>query len=314
MDDLPLQKIAVSGPTLASMIQRLSTSPGDFDGLLFGRVAHELPCNLPDDDPSSAPSDDPSALVATVTGFFCSTATTSFYDSAGRLRSPVLRRVLADRAPGLSLLGWFSGRRRTPLRPSMRESLVSHSLSSAFQSSFPLGNSLDSFNFRPCVFILLATPLSEQIIHTHEYRAYQYSLSTDSFDPKSINIINLGPAFRGHYGAFNPCSPFPALSCELRSSSSVMVEDKDEESVSHMKQMSKDQQELDMCAKGFQIGNLSRLMGSDAANYMSGVEDLYEKMLVKLEGLARLVEQSSAKVLEQENQNMRLRYKVAALD
>lgn len=93
-----------------------------------------------------------------------------------------------------------------------------------------------------------------------------------------------------------------------------MAEDKDEKSLSDLRRIAKDQTELNMCAEGFEVGNLSRLMGSEASNYTAGLEDLYEKMLAKLEGLARLVEKSSAKVLEQENHNIKLRYKVAGLD
>ncbi|KAM1386760.1 hypothetical protein PS1_033190 [Malus domestica] len=86
--------------------------------------------------------------------------------------------------------------------------------------------------------------------------------------------------------------------------------DRGEESLDQLKQHNKDQSELDMCSEGLDVGSLSRLMGSEAANY-TGVEDLYEKMLVKIETLTKLVEQSSAKVLEQENHNRKLRYKAA---
>lgn len=78
-----------------------------------------------------------------------------------------------------------------------------------------------------------------------------------------------------------------------------------------MKRIAKDQSELDMCAEGMQIGRLNQLIGPEAVNYTAGLEDLYKKMLCKIESLARLVEASSAKVVEQENHNRKLRYKVA---
>lgn len=78
-----------------------------------------------------------------------------------------------------------------------------------------------------------------------------------------------------------------------------MSEDRHEDSLSGMKQAIKDQREIDACAEGFQVAKLNRLLGSDAANYTGGVEDLYEKMLTKIESVARLVEESSAKVFEQ---------------
>lgn len=79
-----------------------------------------------------------------------------------------------------------------------------------------------------------------------------------------------------------------------------MVEDKEDGSLSWIEHAAEDQKQLDQCAEGFKIERLSRLMGhSDASSYTTGLEDLYEKMLVKIESLARQVELSSAKVFEQ---------------
>ncbi|GMN40443.1 hypothetical protein TIFTF001_009670 [Ficus carica] len=300
MDDLPFQKVAISGPTLASMIQRFSFSPGAVDGLLFGHVAHIAPSNLSDDVPSSTASDSSSPLLATVTGFICSGAINSFYDSAGLLDSPSLTRLLGDSKEDhrrKTLIGWFSGRRKTSLRPSLREFSVSASLSSRRDLAFPVKNAPTATRLAPCVFLLLGSPNQDQAIHTHEYRAHQFRSSTQSFEPKSIDIVNIGPAFRGHYGSFSPNSPFPLLPCDLRTS--PMNEDRSEKGLSRKKEVSKVQRELDFCAEGLEVGDLRRLMGTEAANYTSGVEDLYEKMLAKVENLARLVEKSSAKVLEQ---------------
>ncbi|RDY08057.1 hypothetical protein CR513_07752, partial [Mucuna pruriens] len=110
----------------------------------------------------------------------------------------------------------------------------------------------------------------------------------------SLDVINIGPAFRGHYGAFSPNSKLPALDCGLRGS--PMIDDADEERLGRMKQAAKDQRELDGCAEGFDVGRLSRMMGSEARSYTEGVEELYQKMLVKVETLTSLVEKSSAKL------------------
>lgn len=84
--------------------------------------------------------------------------------------------------------------------------------------------------------------------------------------------------------------------------------------LSHMKQLFEDQNQLNLYAEGHEIGSLSKLLGSEAMNYTSGLEDLYEKMLANLDTLARRVESSSSKVLQQEHSTMRLRYKVAGLE
>ncbi|XP_022748424.1 BRCA1-A complex subunit Abraxas 1-like isoform X2 [Durio zibethinus] len=292
MDDLLLQKIAISGPTLASMIQRFSSSPADVDGLLFGHVTYIAPSTLSDD--SQSPSD--SQLVATISSFLSFPSLLSFYDSLGQVDSSRLTPTHLNHKP---FIGWFSSRRKTPLRPSMRESSVSRSLSCIPNLSLPIENANFNSLFAPSIFLLFTTPVQDQSIQTNQYRAFQLQSSKRCFNPVSMDIVNIGPAFRGHYGSFRPSSSLPFLNCELRSLT-PMNEDRNEGKLIGMKQTTKDQSQLDMCTEGMQIGRLSRLIGPEAVSYTSGLEDLYEKMLSKIESLARLVEASSAKVLEQE--------------
>ncbi|KAK7260020.1 hypothetical protein RIF29_25723 [Crotalaria pallida] len=311
MDDPPLQKIAISGPTLASLIQRFSTSPSSIDGLLFGHVTHVTPLNLSDDSATTTDSPDSSTLLATVTGFLSSPSISSFFDSSGTVNPSSLRHLLLHHNNTSSLLGWFSARRKTPLRPSMREFSVTASLSSHNQFSSQIKNSPQPSAFNPCIFLLLASPKADHTahIHTHEYRAYQFRSARASFEAKSIDIVNIGPAFRGHYGSFSPNSMFPSLDCEFEGS--PMKEEENEERLSRMKQVAKDKKELDDYAEGFEVGKLSKLMGSEARSYTAGLEGLYEKMLVKIDNLTRSVENSSAMILELESHNRKLKHKIS---
>ncbi|KAK7390296.1 hypothetical protein VNO78_25598 [Psophocarpus tetragonolobus] len=269
MDDPPLQKIAISGPTLASLIQRFSTSPSAIHGLLYGHVT-DLPATLSDDAAVEASP----TLLATVTAFLSSP-------------DPHLSAaaVPTHSAP---FLGWFSARRRSPLRPSMREFSLTTSLSSQSQSPNPKPS--------PFIFLLLASPPSDPShIHTHEYRAFQFC--GGRFEPRSLDVVNIGPAFRGHYGAFSPSSPLPPLRYGPPRGSPMS--DDGEERLGRLKQAAKDQRKLDACADGFDVGRLSRMMGSEAKSYTEGLEELYQKMLLKIENLTCLVEKTSAMVLEQ---------------
>ncbi|XP_009788484.1 uncharacterized protein LOC107798940 [Nicotiana tabacum] len=305
MDDLSIHKIQISGTTLASILHRLFSSSGDIHGLLFGHMSFSTTTPLSDDPATTSAavtiaSDDGPILTATITDFLSIPS-----------HFPLPLHQLDD--PSAAVLGWFSGRRKTPLRPSLKDSTTTLSLTSSASHSFTPQNAPYLLSLPPSLFLLLTTPFHEQLIHTHEYKAFQYRISTDSFDSKSLDIINIGPSFRSHYGSFSPISPFPLISCDLRGPN-AMAEDEKLESLVSIKRGLKDQKELDLCAEGFEIGRLNKLMGSDASNYTAELEHLYDKMLVKLDSLARLVETSSAKVLEQENHNMKLRYKVAGLE
>ncbi|KAL3531644.1 hypothetical protein ACH5RR_005165 [Cinchona calisaya] len=312
MDDVPVHKIQISGPTLASLLHRFSSSPGALHGLLFGHVSISTSSSL-SDDPSSASSSVPQPSSTDATTPLLTATITSFLSLPSHLPLP-LQSLPNPPSSSASLIGWFSGRRRTPLRPSLNDSTTTHTLSSSTSLSFtPKYSTNQPLSLPPSLFLLLTSPLQDQLIHTHEYKAFQYRISTDSFDPKSLDIINIGPSFRSHYDSFSPNSSFPLIPCELRSSN-AMAEDEKRETLGTLKKGLKDQKELNMWAEGFEIGRLNRLMGSESASYTAEVEDLYSKMLAKLDGLTRLVEKSSAKVLEQEHHNMKLRLKVAGLE
>lgn len=92
------------------------------------------------------------------------------------------------------------------------------------------------------------------------------------------------------------------MDCQLRGPN-AMVEDENRESLAHKKNQLNNQNQLDTCAEGFEIARLSTLMGSEAS-YTAELEDLYDKMLAKIEGLSRLVEETNAKVLEQVIQSL----------
>ncbi|KAJ6299833.1 hypothetical protein OIU76_020761 [Salix suchowensis] len=304
MDDLPFQKITISGPTLSALMHRIATSLGDVDGLLFGHATRLTPSTLTDDNTPQNPDSD---LVATITSFFCPNIPLSFYDSLGRVDSVTLHRLVSSTthqsnssSSSSNFLGWFSARRKSPIRPSMREFCVSQSLSRLKTAA------KGDKDLNPCVFLLFTTPVhGEMLYHTHEYRAYQFQVNSRCFEPKTIAIDNIGPDFRGNYGCFSPNSPFPELKC------ASAMNDEVGEDLNRMERVSKDQKELDMVAEGFCVGDLGKLMGSETVNSTMSLEDLYEKMLGKLDNLARQVEKSNAKVLEMENHNRKLRYKIA---
>ncbi|XP_021769642.1 uncharacterized protein LOC110733877 [Chenopodium quinoa] len=292
MDDLPLQKVTISGPTLSSLINRFASSPSNTQGLLFGKFSLHT-SSLSDESPS--PSLSPSSLIATITGFISSGNSSG--NSSGDLAS------LLRRTHHRHVIGWFSGRRRSPLRPSLHEFAVSQSLSSE----------------SPRVFLLLTTPFNDtqSLIHTHEYRVYHFVRLENSFETTPLDVVNIGPAFRGQYGAFSPNSELPCLPCNFQGGSPMKEDEKERENMNlkEMKRVAKDQKDLEAyAAAGYELGSLSRLVGSDAVSYVSGVEELYEKMLAKLDCLATQVEGSSSKVLEMEIHNMKLRHKVAGLE
>ncbi|XP_020530786.1 uncharacterized protein LOC18423466 isoform X1 [Amborella trichopoda] len=270
MDDPPIEKISIPGPLLSSLLQLFASSPADTSGYIFGHLlplSPSPPLHDDSDPPPFPPSSPP--LFATITSLFSSPNNPNF-----------LSPLASSTAP---LLGWFSARRQTPLRPSMRE----FSISKTLFTQTPNAPS-------PCIFLILSGSFSHQPIHTHEYRAFQFK-SDGTFEPKPLQIVNIGPDFRPHYNVFSPISPIPSLAlneCE---------EDKRPKSLSEMKgeKGAIEQKAMDACAEGFSITRLGRLMGSEPARYTAELEELYGKMLKRLESLAQQVVESSAKLLEQ---------------
>ncbi|BAU01022.1 hypothetical protein VIGAN_11017400 [Vigna angularis var. angularis] len=124
--------------------------------------------------------------LAAVTGFLCSL---SFHESSGAVIPSALH-------PHSSVLGWFSTRRRSALRPSMCEFSVTSSLSSLSQFSTSIDNSNPNLKsnsaeqpslFPPRVFLLLASPLFDNAhsshAPTHEYNAFQFRTGVNGSSP-----------------------------------------------------------------------------------------------------------------------------------
>ncbi|XP_031503514.1 uncharacterized protein LOC116266432 [Nymphaea colorata] len=319
LPELPLEKVSISGPLLSSLLQRFAAAGGDCDGLLFGHVRQLSAPKLQDDydsftDPSAAVAEN---VAAFITGYVCSGSPQSFYDAAGLLHLPTLDKFVAQQrqpefdgaAPATSstassgLIGWFVGRRNTQLRPSMRERAVSSSLFNILPSNKNLASVRQAEP--PRVFLLLSGSFSPQTpIHTHEYRAFEF-LRRGSFVPKSIDIVNVGPGFRGHYDVFCPISSFSWLSVDAKGQRDVVAEANCRSNRSRIG-------EQDALETMERVSNT--LIGAESANYTAELEDLYRRMLSKLENLSRQVEMSSAMLLEQEKKNLRLRSKIAGLE
>ncbi|KAK9668535.1 hypothetical protein RND81_13G067400 [Saponaria officinalis] len=281
----PIHKVTISGPTLSSLLNHLTSSTSPTTGLLYGDFSLLSPSPLSDDSPSPS-SPPPPSLIATISGF-----------------SPIVSPALPHRRA--AVIGWFSARRRSPLRPS----LLDHSLSLTHSST----------TTTPFIFLLLtttaATSTTQTLIHTHEYRAYQFNPNSVSFETVSLEVVNIGPGFRGQYGHFSPKSGLPWTACVSHVGSPMREDASGSKSLSELKRVGVDQKDLDVYVSGgYDVASLTRLVGSDAVGYMSGVEDLYEKMLAKLHGLTRVVETSSARLLELECHNMKLRRRVAGIE
>ncbi|KAF5949168.1 hypothetical protein HYC85_015125 [Camellia sinensis] len=119
-----------------------------------------------------------------------------------------------------------------------------------------------SLSLSPLPFFLLTIPFQAQLIHSHDYEAFQFRSSTQSFEAKTLDVVNIGPAFRSHYSDFLPNCLFSALGCELRGLNSMVEDGKGEiESLEGMSRVSNEQRELDLCAEEFDVGQLNRLLG-----------------------------------------------------
>ncbi|KMZ73745.1 hypothetical protein ZOSMA_141G00170 [Zostera marina] len=301
----PIEKLSISGPTLSSILQSFSSSHGDIEGLLFGHVIHLPPPDLHDDMDcsytTSAPSPNPIAVI--ITGHICFSSISSFYDPLGRIDSATLTRILegANLPSNSTIIGWLFGRRSAPLRPSMRELSVTLSLSRSLKT-------LETNNQRshqssafhpPFLFLLLSSSSTpNHAIHTHEYRAFE--LKKKTLVPRSMSLINVGPAFREQYASFAAESAFPLIEGVEGDVKSLIGIKKN--------------QMLDRIAEGFGLDRLRKMAGSGASQYTTELEALYTTMLGNLKSLARSVEISSANVASQEIQNLKLRSKFAGLD
>ncbi|KAL9263593.1 hypothetical protein AKJ16_DCAP03799 [Drosera capensis] len=222
---------------------------------------------ISDSSPSSSPT-----LILTLSSFLSSSSSSATTTSS-------------------SLIGAFASRRRSPLRLSLLD--CHHCLNSINQ------NQSQHHDHDPFVF-LLVTNNDQTLIDTFEFKAFQFRVSKMLFDPIAVEIVNIGPEFRAGYGSFSPKSRLPYLEGGM---GSPMREER-EVSLGALKREEEEGMALEAYAEGYDVGSLGRLMGG---MNVEGIEELYERMLRRLEGLARKVEVSEEKVIQKEKRNNRLR-------
>ncbi|KAJ7539292.1 hypothetical protein O6H91_11G085400 [Diphasiastrum complanatum] len=452
--DPAVHRIAISGASLAFMLQDFSFSQGDCDGIIFGHLQRRSTVNLQDDDEEQQVTHE--EITAMVTGYCCSGTLFSFYDATGRIHHKKLANLIGERERrgGDPVIGWFVGRRSTPLRPSMREIAVTshlrlltpqtrtlssetrgdrqgsaggdnsyksgailvsgraddnlllsknhaqdggpsndvpitkedrvsgqgirinsgigasassnlgiksgassssgsanigrkllstgvesssrnvgHSVevkivqarennfpgSGAFpsQPSSPSRQAVGIPHSSPCLFLLLSESGSRNEVQTHEYKAFQYHRKSEqigTFEPRTITIINVGPAFRGLYNVFTPVSPFPWLSgmSELEEGSDEVDSlrgstDIRKGSVNSFRSPSqvvktsskREERMLNLYAEGYSLGKLNSFFRENGHEGVSNLEDLYAGMLMKLETLAKEVSENATALAEQ---------------
>ncbi|RLM69639.1 uncharacterized protein C2845_PM17G00570 [Panicum miliaceum] len=279
--------LSISGAALAALLHRCAAATGDCDGLLFGRASHRPapPAALSDYDDLAAAPPAP-ALTISVSGHCSLSHPSSLSDPLGRFQPPSSD---PSSAPPPAAVGFFSSRRRTALRPSMRELALAHSLSKTLQGRT---------TSHPLLFILISPSASPNFsTHSYDYRAFL--LLASRLVPASLTVVNVGPGFRDQYHAFSPDSPMPCLP------SSPAAAD-------HAHTIG-EQKAADEIVDGFGIERLQGLLGS-AAGQAAEMDDMYAGMLRKLEKLAREVEKTNIRVLEQENRNLLLRFRCAGME
>ncbi|MCO5581274.1 hypothetical protein L7F22_035152 [Adiantum nelumboides] len=433
--DQAVDRIAISGSILAHILQDFNSSRGDCDGVLFGHLRKTVSPKFEDDDEHSGMHEE---LTAIITGFLCSGRVFSFYDACGRIIPAKLTRFLSNRGSrgGDPLIGWFSGRHSTPMRPSLRETAVTkclrlsglfnsrdasatpagaddmyerttllrndpsnpaHMLGSPLhmarsdskmadspsrmgecslqpqvnqstpeklhpfggkaapidldsptsdigidrppklsigqqggsQGSSCLGTlsyfekSLGVSPSSPCIFMLLTESGAGQAVHAHEYRVYQYHFSSQVFEPRTLKIVNIGPAFRVQYDSFSPVTSFPFFLSSTEeegesNSSSTALNAKRREvhqgSRRTLTSPSKEQALLDVFSEGYNVERLASLANPDGLRQVPELEDLYSRMLLKLEILAKHVCETSSALITQEKANKQLRLSAAGLE
>ncbi|KAL9271701.1 hypothetical protein AKJ16_DCAP19300 [Drosera capensis] len=276
----PLQTLQIPGPTLAALLHLCSTTTTTLSGHLFGHLSLTL-SSISDSNPFSS-----STLSLTLSSFLISSTTTTTSSSPS----------------SSSLIGAFSSRRRSPLRLSLLD--YHHCLNSINQNQ----SQRHDHDHDPFVFLLVVNN-DQNVIDTFEFKAFQFRVSTMSFDPIAVEVVNIGPGFRAGYGSFSPNSRLPYLGYE-RGMGSPMREDEREASLGELRREKEEGMALEAYAEGYDMGSLGRLM---RRMNVKGIEELYEKMLRRLKGLAREVEVSEEKVIEKEKRNNELRYKVLGL-
>ncbi|CAI8041433.1 BRISC complex subunit Abraxas 2 [Geodia barretti] len=119
-----MSSIAIPGAVFSSLVFHLKNAPSDSEGFLYGGMRTHHVENITDTQ-SSGTREEKKLYVES---FVCFPERFKFYDHYGRPHTERIKALLGDDMK--RVIGWFSCRRNSTNRPSMREKVVHRRLTS----------------------------------------------------------------------------------------------------------------------------------------------------------------------------------------
>jgi len=203
-------EVRVTGAMLASILSEMATGM-DVEGLLYGTVLQRNTQTIDDSDVASSSKETSQYVIKSYVKCAIGGVPNVFYDGTGIVDKTAISNMhqqvtYSHQGSGLFLLGWFKGRRNTPLKPSCRELAVTRSLGSHIQhplfALFTLShpNNIKSFDYR---FFLggpvgTAEPFVTNLVSSSqvEYHEFDVLWATGEF----FGLMNNTPPGNPHSG------------------------------------------------------------------------------------------------------------------
>eukprot|EP00803_Ostreobium_quekettii_P003163 evm.model.scf_1431.3 EVM.evm.TU.scf_1431.3 scf_1431:24684-26921(-) len=263
-----VERVLVHGPVLAAMYHAAASSSRTFDGILFGRI-HERTVQRHQD---AAEAQEVHEHVAVVSSFINCTSLCSFYNAAGEIHDAQLNHLAQQSQE--PVLGWCCFHTGPQMDATMRETCVTQGLPVAIHA-------LKRQN-EGRVSILFKLAISEEhngATVSFSYRSFQVPFGEGGrmgppvpLRPVPVEILNVGSSTGGHrYGEL-----WPPASCKQGQKESGGVSD------------------WARVVAGLEAPGLQP--------HIKHTEEVYEKLLKRLEGLAAKAQELGVQVCQREEE------------
>ncbi|CAI8041432.1 BRISC complex subunit Abraxas 2 [Geodia barretti] len=187
-----MSSIAIPGAVFSSLVFHLKNAPSDSEGFLYGGMRTHHVENITDTQ-SSGTREEKKLYVES---FVCFPERFKFYDHYGRPHTERIKALLGDDMK--RVIGWFSCRRNSTNRPSMREKVVHRRLTSCLT-----GVPCEDFLFG----LVTEMVVEGSMVHSTDYSFHNW-IGT-SLQPVKVGIVNLQVTATVPYQLF-PLTPTPS--------------------------------------------------------------------------------------------------------
>ncbi|KAJ5066693.1 abraxas family member [Anaeramoeba ignava] len=198
-------QLLISGPTFASLCYDIARSERDIKGIFFGRSKQSIVVTIEDTHKEQEQIIN-TTIIQSFVLFGKNQKNSSFVSNDSKIDRKMIQDIINSKQKNQEImLGWFSFRRNTVLRPSIKEIFIHQQISDFLikEQKLPI---------LPIFAIMNEYLSAQKSTVSFDYRFLVFDQKVKNYLPVQIEVLNLKETTSEEYSQFSSVTSFSGLS------------------------------------------------------------------------------------------------------